>query len=174
MGAAVSTEQHGFSLMETMIALGILAVVAAGVLPLGIIAAKATENQGHLNARTTEYAQDKLEQLMALAYGDSTSDTTVFPAVNAGGTGLTKGGSVKTNAPAAGYVDYLDINGNVLAAGGGGAAPANWYYMRAWQISSPRANLKQITVIARVNASSLGGPGLLPQSTVSALKTFPF
>ncbi len=157
-----------------MIALGILAVVAAGVLPLGMIATKATENQGHLSARTTEYAQDKLEQLMALQYGDSITDTTTFPAAALGGTGLTVGGSVNTNATVAGYVDYLDINGNVLAPGAGGAAPANWYYLRAWQITSPRANLKQITVIARVNASSLGGPGLLPQSTVAALKTSPF
>jgi len=173
VGAAVRTNQHGFSLIETMIALGILAVVAAGVLPLGVIATKATENQGHLSARTTEYAQDKLEQLMALAYGDTITDTRVFPANALGGSGLAVGGSVNTAAPVAAYVDYLDVNGNVLAAAGGNA-PANWYYMRAWQITQVRNGLKQLTVIARVNASSLGGPGLLPQSTVSALKTDPF
>ena len=33
MGATVTTDQRGFSLLETMIALCILAVVAAGVLP---------------------------------------------------------------------------------------------------------------------------------------------
>ena len=153
-----------------MIALGILAIVAAGVLPLGVIAAKSTENYGHLNARTTEYAQDKVEQLMALAYGDSTTDTRSFPAPAAGGSGLTVGGSVNTAAPVVLYVDYLDVNGTVLA----GNPPASWYYMRAWQIAQVRANLKQITVITRVNALSLGGPGLVPQSTVSVLKTSPF
>lgn len=151
-----------------MIALGILAIVAAGVLPLGIIAAKSTENYGHLNARTTEYAQDKIEQLMALAYGDASTDTRVFPAALTGGSGLTVGGSVNTAAPAAQYVDYLDDRGNVSNAA------ANWYYMRAWQITQVRPNLKQITVIVRVNALSLGGPGLVPQSTVSVLKTSPF
>jgi prepilin-type N-terminal cleavage/methylation domain-containing protein len=168
----VTTDQRGFSLLETMIALCILAVVAAGVLPLGILAAKMAENQGHLSARTAEYAQDKIEQLVALAYGDVTTDTRVFPAPSTGGSGLAIGGSVDTAAPSVLYADYLDVNGNVLAAGGG--PPAGWYYMRAWQITQLRANLKQITVIARVNALAFGGPGLLPQSTVSLLKTSPF
>ena len=109
---------------------------------------------------------------MALAYGDATTDTRVFPAPNTGGSGLTIGGSINTAAPVALYADYLDVNGNVLPGGGG--PPAGWYYMRAWQITQVRANLKQITVVARVNALAFGGPGLLPQSTVSVLKTSPF
>jgi prepilin-type N-terminal cleavage/methylation domain-containing protein len=172
MVTTVTHNQRGFSLLETMIALGILAVVAAGVLPLGILAAKMSENQGHLSARTAEYAQDKIEQLVSLAYGDVTTDTRVFPAPAAGGSGLAVGGSVNTAAPVALYADYLDVNGNVLAGGGG--PPAGWYYMRAWQITQSRANLKQIIVVARVNALAFGGSGLLPQSTVSVLKTSPF
>jgi prepilin-type N-terminal cleavage/methylation domain-containing protein len=168
----VTTDQRGFSLLETMIALCILAVVAAGVLPLGILAAKMSENQGHLSARTAEYAQDKIEQLVALAYGDTTSNTRVFPALNTGGSGLAIGGSINTAAPSALYADYLDVNGDVMPAAGG--PPAGWYYMRAWQIIQVRANLKQIIVVARVNALAFGGPGLLPQSTVSVLKTSPF
>ena len=72
--------ENGFGLVETMMALTVLLVVALGILPLGIIATTTTENQGHLSARTTEYAQDKLEQLLALSYGDTTSDTREFPA----------------------------------------------------------------------------------------------
>ena len=165
--------ERGFSLIETMIALGVLAIVAAGVLPLGIVATKATENQGHLMARSTEYAQDKLEQLLALAYGDEITDTRVFPADPDGGSGLAVGGSSDPDAPADTYVDYLDIDGNVLDSDGGDA-PADWFYVRVWQIGSPRANLKRITVVTKVRSSALGGPGRIPESTVSALKTFPF
>ena len=80
---------RGFTLVEVMVALMVLLVVTAGVLPLTLVATKTAENQGHLMSRTTEYAQDKLEQLLALAYGDTASDTRVFPATDEGGTGLT-------------------------------------------------------------------------------------
>ena len=89
-----TTQKHeGFTLLETVFALSMLLIVAAGIMPLGLMAVKTTENQGHLAARTTEYAQDKLEQLMALSYGDSTTDTRVFPATDTGGSGLAIGGN---------------------------------------------------------------------------------
>jgi len=167
---AVSRAEAGLSLLEVMIALGILLVVSLGILPLGLIAVATTENQGHLAARTTEYSQDKMEQLLTLAYNDAVSDTRVFPAAATGGTGLAIGGSADPSAPAAGYVDYLDVNGNVIAAGNN--VPAGWFYRRVWQISSPSANMKQITVTTIVaHAYRLGRT---PQSTLSALKSLPF
>jgi type II secretory pathway pseudopilin PulG len=169
------SRHDGFTLLETIFALSILMIVAAGIAPLGLVAVKASENQGHLAARTTEYAQDKLEQLMALAWGDSTSDTRVFPATDIGGTGLSVGGSNDPAAPAAQYVDYLDINGNLLVAAGNGE-PAGWFYKRVWKVSLPAgtAKLKLIEVSATVRVASEGGIGELPRSTVSALKTSPF
>lgn len=163
----------GFTLIETMIALGLLFTVAVGILPLGLLAVSVTENQGHLMTRTTEYAQDKLEQLMALAYGDSTSDTRVFPAADTGGSGLAPGGSADPDAPVALYVDYLDVNGNLLASSGT-AAPDNWYYKRVWRVQELEANLKQITVTATVKAPAAASVGRLPRTTVSVLKTKPF
>lgn len=163
--------QSGFSLLETMFALSILLIVALGLLPLGVLATSTTENQGHLEARVTEYAQDKLEQLMVLSYGDSISDTRVFPAADVGGSGLTVGGSINTAAPVNLYVDYLDINGTLFPPGGG--APANWFYMRVWQITQPAANLKQLSVTAIVR-TQVGVFGRIPQSTVVSLKSSPF
>jgi prepilin-type N-terminal cleavage/methylation domain-containing protein len=172
-------KNDGFSLLETMVGLSLLLVVAAGTIPLATVAFATSENQGHLSSRAAEYAQDKLEQLMALAYGDSTSDTRLFPAPDIGGTGLTIGGSSNPAAPVAQYVDYLDVDGALIASPGG-APPAGWFYQRVWQVSTVpapgggvRANLKQITVTATV-ARTQGAWALRPRATVSALKTFPF
>src|SRR5215467_4979023 len=76
-----TNSQAGISLIETMIALGLLLIAAAGIMTLATVAMSTTETQGHLAARTAEYGQDKMEQLLALLYGDNKTDTTVFPAV---------------------------------------------------------------------------------------------
>src|SRR5215471_932040 len=140
--------QAGISLIETMIALGLLMIAAAGIMTMATVAMSTTESQGHLAARTAEYAQDKMEQLLALRYLDTCTDTTVFPAVvNCGvGTGLTVGGGLNPNAPVAGYSDYVDASGNPVAVA------ANWQYIRVWQISNPpgTANLIQVSVLTQV------------------------
>lgn len=166
----MTDREAGVTLIETLAATALILVAIAGVGSMGILGMTRTENDGHLAARCTEYAQDKMEQLLVLAWGDESSDTRVFPAGAAGGTGLAVGGGSDTSAPVAGYVDYLDQNGNLLASGGG--APADWYYVRAWSVSSPSANLKQITVSATVRSTL--GRSAPPASTVTALKTFPF
>jgi hypothetical protein len=171
MGPAMTTNDQGSSLIETLGSLALLLIVMAGLMSMDAVATTVTENYGHLGARTAEYAQDKMEQLLALSYNDATSDTSVFPAPTAGGTGLAEGGSSNTAAPAAGYVDYLDQNGRLLVAAGG-AAPAGWYYERVWQVTSPSVHLKQITVSVTV---ALGfGRAAPPVATVAALKSFPF
>jgi Tfp pilus assembly protein PilV len=164
--------QTGATLIETMIACAILLVVVVGLLSMITVATNHTENQGHLVSRTTQYAQDKMEQLLALEHDDAQSDTTVYPVAAAGGTGLAVGGSADPAAPVALYVDYLDGSGNLLASAGI-TPPEDWFYKRVWQVSDthtpPVNNLKQITVTAIVR-SSVGG-ALLSRSTVAALQT---
>jgi prepilin-type N-terminal cleavage/methylation domain-containing protein len=188
MGSQVTIRrQLGMSLLEVLIALTVLVIVSAGVMSVAAIAVVTTENQGHLQSRAAEYAQDKMEQLISLAYGDGDggtgtgTDTTVFPACAppacTTGTGLAVGGSSDPTAPVStpgnGYVDYLDKAGNPTTTSGA------WFYIRVWKIDQPTGttNLKRITVSAQVRSTVGGtgsGAGALPSATVVSLKTYPF
>ena len=168
--------QAGISLIETMIALGLLLIAAAGIMTMATVAMSTTETQGHLASRTAEYGQDKMEQLLALLYADNATDTTVFPAVvGAGpcnpGCGLIPGGGLNPNAPVVGYSEYVDAAGNPVAAA------ANWAYVRVWQITANAANtMKTITVTTQVRHSIgfTSQTGIIPSSTVTCLKSSPF
>src|ERR1700726_2315836 len=169
--------QTGMSLLEVVIALAILLIVSVGIISMGGTAMLTTENQGHLAARATEYAQDKMEQLYSLSWGDTTTDTTTFPPSASGGSGLTVGGSSDPNSPVTtpgtGYVDYLDISGQPTTSTG------DWFYIRVWQVSYPATTptcvvsgatvpcLKQITVTAKVKRQVGAPAGALPQSTLT-------
>src|SRR6266576_3005873 len=161
--------QAGVGLVETLIALALLLIASAGIMTMASVAMTTTENQGNLAARTAEYAQDKMEQLLALQYPDGKTDTTVFPSVVTGaGTGLTPGGGLDPNAPVAGYSDFVDKSGNPVAAG------ANWQYVRVWQITENVAlQLKTITVLTQVRYD-VGQGGILPKSALTCLKSSPF
>jgi hypothetical protein len=169
---ALSTSEKGTTLIETAIATAILLVTMTGLMGVISVATAITENEGHLSARTAEYAQDKMEQLLALAYSDAVSDTTAIPTTIAGGTGLAVGGSTAPAAPVAQYFDYLRVDGTPLCPCAGTAAPAGWFYERVWQVTSPSANLKRITVTATVLTSVSNA--IIPKSTVTALKSSPF
>jgi hypothetical protein len=176
------TGEQGTSLVEVLVASALLVTLMAGLMGMAGLAISTTENQGHLAARTTEYAQDKMEQLLALAYGDAVSDTRTFPAGTSGGSGLAAGGSYNVDSPTALYVDYLDEDGNLCGsttspvkcptAPVGTTAPAGWYYKRVWKIEVVATNLKQITVAA---ATSRGfGGAVRATSYLTVLKTSPF
>ena len=87
--------ERGTTIIETVIATSLLLVVMVGLLSMSALATIYTENHGHLEARTTEYAQDKMEQLLALVYTDAVSNTVIFPAAPTGGTGMAVGGSLE-------------------------------------------------------------------------------
>ncbi len=174
--------ETGLTLIETVIAVSMLLVAMIGLLSMAALATVYTENHGHLEARTTEYAQDKMEQLLAIAFTDAVTDTTQFPAIAAPttGSGLAVGGSVDPAAPVDMYVDWLAYNGDLK--GGGTTQPADWYYERVWYIcyvqpagtcdTATATGLKQITVVTTVRTSI--GRAIIPKSTVSALKASQF
>ena len=172
--------ERGSTLIETLVAAAILIIVVAGLLPVFMLATQTTYAQGDVATRVTEYAQDKMEQLLSLnkdniisdGFNDGTTDTTVFPAaVNAlDGTTSCTGtspnicglggvmaasstvGSIPPAAPVTYFADYLDSNGNLLTSSTGA------YYTRQWQVSTDSTgNLKQITVVASSISAGLKG-----------------
>jgi type II secretory pathway pseudopilin PulG len=189
MGMRRRTEARGTTLIETMIAAAILLACVAGLIGLFAAAVDQNETQGNSAARTTEYAQDKIEQLMKLSFTDTASDTRVFPVATSGGSGLggtaasTTYGSVPTppiyappEACTSLYVDYLDELGNLLTTYGTcGATPATttppsaYFYTRQWSIvTDATATYKTITVV--VTARPLRTGGTVPSTTLICIK----
>ena len=186
--------EAGMTLIEATIALAILFVATAGLTGLGAMAMITTENQGHLTARVAEYAQDKMEQLTSIKYGDTTTDTvTVTSTINCvyflnnsncdtGGAGLTAGGTSDADCGSAGhpacvnnYIDYLDVDGN--PKGGGLTPPNDWFYKRVWRINAPAgtSGLLQITVSCTTRSTvAENGRNKQPHATLIMFKTFPY
>ncbi len=157
-------EEGGISLIESMIAAALLVTTVAGLLSLFSVMLGRNAGQGEDATRTTEYAQDKMEQLMALAFTDTASDTTKFPTASSGGQGLSVGGGITQGSPVTGYVDYLDKQGNLLTTSTGA------FYTRQWQITvNSTGRLKTVTVVAWANYK-LDAQGALPSTTLVCIK----
>ena len=143
--------ERGATLIETIIAILILTIGVTGIMPLLAFAIAQNWNQGDRATRTTEYAADKMEQLLALSFNDGTSNTVIYPTQNLGGTGLggtmtgsSTVGGVTLGSPISQYVDYMDSSGNLSASSSGAL------FIRQWSISTnAAANLKTITVSVR-------------------------
>jgi prepilin-type N-terminal cleavage/methylation domain-containing protein len=152
--------EEGFTLLEMMIAVMVLLVGSIGVLALFSFSVMQSTTQGDHATRTAEYAQDKMEQLMALSYNDLTSDVT--KPITASGTccGLSIGGSSNPASPTTGYVDYVTADGTPQPASAGAA------YIRVWEIkpytTTYTTTLKKIIVVSQQLAPVRG---TLPPST---------
>src|SRR3981081_1338728 len=79
--------ERGVTLIETMLAGSILITVVIGIMPVFILGAQTTEQQGDIATRTTEYAQDKMESLFKLDFNDTATATPAFPPNAPGGSG---------------------------------------------------------------------------------------
>ena len=156
--------ERGVTLIETVIAAAILLIGIAGVLGVFTVAVSQDSAGGDFSTRTAFFAQDKMEQLLALSFTDNSSNTTVYPTAASGGTGLggitasTTYGGINPASPTASYVDYLDAGAQQTTAAG-----AN--FMRQWQISTnSTATLKTITVLTTI--VNWTGRGLAPSATL--------
>jgi Tfp pilus assembly protein PilV len=150
-------QEQGFTLLEVLIAALILFIVSAGVLGLLSFAMLQNNTGGEQGTRATEYAQDKMEQLMAMSFSDTASDTTTYPTNASGGVGLTAGGGINISSPVTGYVDYIDGTGSPTNVATGAS------YIREWLIVNSTAQIKTITVSVQQLSNA---KGTAPASTV--------
>jgi len=164
--------QRGLSLIETMVAAVVLLIGFVATMSLFTVAVVQNSAQGDEGTRVTEYAQDKMEQLMALGFSDGATNTTVYPPASSGGTGLggtmagsATVGSVNPASPSTGYVDYLNRSGALLTTSTGA------FYDREWSITTNAgANLKTITVYVWI-ASLPRDQGPPPTATLVCIKS---
>jgi hypothetical protein len=161
--------ERGVSLLETMISAFVLVIAVVGLIPTFSVAIQTSEQAGNVSTRCTEYAQDKMEQLMKLSFSDGTTDTTVSPVGTcASGCGL--GGAMAPSSTSGSitsavtyFADYLDENGNLLSSSTGA------FYERQWKIATDStAASKTITVVA----TALGTfTGRAPSTTLVCIKS---
>ena len=149
-----SNSSRGFSLVEVLVAMGILTAVSLGVAQLFALSAK-----NNLTAKgqtsTTSMAEQKLEQLRALTWGfdlageglpvtDTTTNLTVNPPQH-NGTGLNPSPSDSLERNTDGFVDFLDANGQWV--GTGTTPPGSAVYIRRWSITPLPTNPNNTIVI---------------------------
>jgi prepilin-type N-terminal cleavage/methylation domain-containing protein len=139
-----AARERGFTLLEVLIALLLVAVLASGLAELFLVVMLATENARH-ETSATALASQKVEELRSLtwtfagglAVSDMATDLSTSPH-SSGGSGLatSPAGTLAMSTP--GYVDYLDARGRWVGAGP--ALPAAARYIRRWSIDALAAD----------------------------------
>jgi prepilin-type N-terminal cleavage/methylation domain-containing protein len=141
-GTSGASDQHGFTLLEVLVAVGIFAVMALGLAQLLGVAIRATQIARSRTA-TALLASQKIEQLRALAWevhadgarvSDTTSDLSRDPPI-ASGWGLQPTASSTLSGNVSGYVDFVDAGGRWV--GTGTTVPAGTAYVRRWAVLAP-------------------------------------
>ena len=110
-------DDHGFTLLEALVALAILGIAALATAQMLAAAAIAVHNS-RIQTLTTTLASQRLEQLLADDW-------------EAAAPALVPGGSLE--ADVAGYVDFLDQDGEWIGAAG--APPPGSVFVRRWAIA---------------------------------------
>jgi len=154
MQARFNSSSRGFSLVEVLVAMGLLTVVSLGVAQLFALSTRANVIAKGATS-TTAMAEQKLEQLRGLMWGfdsagqglpvsDTTTNLTVMPPTH-DGSGLNPSPSDALEQNTAGFVDFLDGGGSWV--GTGMIPPSSAVYIRRWSIQPLPTNPNNTLVI---------------------------
>jgi prepilin-type N-terminal cleavage/methylation domain-containing protein len=135
--------ESGFTLLEVLIAMALIALAASGVAGLTSVAMQSGA-AARRQSSATLLATQKMEQLLALTWrfhpsgsglpeSDTSSDVSYDPP-RVGGAGLAPSPAGTLQASTPGYADYVDGAGRWV--GRDGVAPAGAVYLRRWSIQS--------------------------------------
>lgn len=119
--------QRGFTLIETLIAAGLIVTAVAGLAQLFTLSVRFTRDAGQFGVALVA-AQDKLEWLRSLAFGyDAAGVAVTDPVLDASPPGT-------LDADIDGHVDWLDDLGTARGIADGAA------FVRRWRVSAIAAD----------------------------------
>ncbi len=155
-----SRSDSGFTLVEVLVALTLIATVALVAAALSTRTARLVLTARHLTM-TMAAGQQRIEQLRAVTWavqGDGTFITDLQTDLSqadaaTGGAGVAASPPGTLEADAGGYSDFLDAAGRWVGAGP--VAPADGVFVRRWSVSTLFAGR---TVIIRVMSMPRAGP----------------
>ena len=166
--AGFRTSNAGFTLVEVVVALALVAGAALALAQLGTLSIVSIRT-ARIVTLATAAAAEQLEQLEALAWwrdgsgaddSDLTSDLSVEPP-SSGGAGLQASPADSLARNAAGYVDFLDAAGRWI--GTGSVPPAGAAYVRRWKVTAAApgtdGRLLQVVVATVGAAARAAEPG---------------
>ena len=154
------SSHDGFTLLETVVATGILVTALAGIAQLFALSVRSTRDAGTQGAALMA-AQDKIEILRSLALTYSPVGAPVTDA------GLASSASGSLSEDTAGFVDYLDAEGAEVAVEGDGRGAA---LTRRWRVT-PVDNFVPEAIAVEVCVFRWPADGLGPQAAEACLAT---
>ena len=170
--------EAGFSIVEVLVATGILASALVALAQLFAIATTTNAN-ARSSTITMILAEQKIEQLRALQYTfdrvglpvqDTETDLAVYPPLATGGKGLSPHTANTLQANTDGYVDYLDQYGRTL--GGGTVVPGNTAFIRRWSVEPLPTNPNNVIIlqvlVTRERDRGLGNAGSVSRGSNEA------
>jgi type II secretory pathway pseudopilin PulG len=172
--SSFNNDESGFSLVEVMVATGLLVTALVSLAQLFVISTRSNIGS-HNTTYAAVLAQQKLEELRALDWGydtqglplsDITTNTAVSPETPIGGTGLSPSPNTTLQQNTAGWVDFVDGFGNKL--GTGANPPQNAIYTRRWSITPLPTNPNN-TLVIQVLVTRNNNRGVADQGAVMRL-----